>query len=287
MENPRCLTWSLGWCRAPSSPHRSRRRRYSAWSRNGGRRCSAKARLRSAPRAAHPRRRRRARAARAGRSKSARARMPRSTRQVEVVPDVILRLPRRRPNARAAGHRRHVPRYRGLRAANPRVLSERRADGDELDDGMPAGATRIDLHVRLTDRSLCQTNPVLGVVAQLLDLAGGRLTASLVLDLAERAPVRRRVRLTTAPDADRPSGSATVGCGSPLDTTQRAEPCGHNRAGQCASRALTSFVRAVTSGPVGTADTAGTLASRERGISAGLEASDFVLGIGSVTRGVT
>jgi len=69
------------------------------------------------------------------------------------------------------------------------------ADGDEQDGALPAGATRIDLHVRLADRSLRQTNPVLGVVAQLLDLAGGRLTASQVLDLAGRAPVRGRFRL--------------------------------------------------------------------------------------------
>jgi exodeoxyribonuclease V gamma subunit len=52
-----------------------------------------------------------------------------------------------------------------------------------------------DLRVRLADRSLRQTNPVLGVVAQLLDLASRRLTASDVLDLADREPVRRRFRL--------------------------------------------------------------------------------------------
>jgi exodeoxyribonuclease V gamma subunit len=69
-------------------------------------------------------------------------------------------------------------------------------DEDEPDDSLPTRATRIDLHVRLADRSLRQTNPVLGVVAQLLDLvAGGRLTASQVLDLAGRVPVRRRFRL--------------------------------------------------------------------------------------------
>ena len=52
-----------------------------------------------------------------------------------------------------------------------------------------------DLRVKLADRSLRQTNPILGVVAQLLDLAPGRLTASEVLDLADREPVRRRFRL--------------------------------------------------------------------------------------------
>jgi exodeoxyribonuclease V gamma subunit len=49
-----------------------------------------------------------------------------------------------------------------------------------------------NLRVRLADRSLRQTNPLLGVVARLLDLATARLTASQVLDLAGRDPVRRR-----------------------------------------------------------------------------------------------
>jgi exodeoxyribonuclease V gamma subunit len=53
-----------------------------------------------------------------------------------------------------------------------------------------------DLHVRLADRSLRQTNPVLGVVAALLDLAAARVTASEVLDLADREPVRRRFGLS-------------------------------------------------------------------------------------------
>ena len=60
---------------------------------------------------------------------------------------------------------------------------------------LPAELRPTDLRVRLADRSLRQTNPVLGVVAQLIDLAGRRLTASDVLDLADREPVRRRFRL--------------------------------------------------------------------------------------------
>ena len=54
---------------------------------------------------------------------------------------------------------------------------------------------RPDLRVRLADRALRQTNPVLGVVARLLELADARVTASEVLDLADREPVRRRFRL--------------------------------------------------------------------------------------------
>ena len=64
------------------------------------------------------------------------------------------------------------------------------------DDDAPPGEDRPpDLRVRLADRSLRQTNPVLGVVSALLELAGGRVVASEVLDLADRAPVRRRFEL--------------------------------------------------------------------------------------------
>jgi exodeoxyribonuclease V gamma subunit len=55
-------------------------------------------------------------------------------------------------------------------------------------DGAP------DLRVRLADRALRRTNPVLAVVARLLELADARVTVSEVLDLADRAPVRRRHR---------------------------------------------------------------------------------------------
>ncbi|MGI9156119.1 MAG: exodeoxyribonuclease V subunit gamma [Marmoricola sp.] len=48
------------------------------------------------------------------------------------------------------------------------------------------------LQVRLADRSLTQTNPLLAVIGRLLDLAGGRAGASEVLDLLESRPVRRR-----------------------------------------------------------------------------------------------
>jgi exodeoxyribonuclease V gamma subunit len=62
------------------------------------------------------------------------------------------------------------------------------ADPDE-DDGGP-----VDLRVRLADRSLRQTNPVLGAVWALLALADSRVTASQIVDFAGREPVRRRFR---------------------------------------------------------------------------------------------
>ena len=50
------------------------------------------------------------------------------------------------------------------------------------------------LRVRLADRSLQQTNPLLDTLAGLLRLADARVTASQVLDLAASPPVRRRFR---------------------------------------------------------------------------------------------
>ncbi len=65
---------------------------------------------------------------------------------------------------------------------------------DEEESGAPTPA-RVDLRVRLADRSLRQTNPILSLAAELLELAGSRLTAPQVLDLAGREPVRRRFRI--------------------------------------------------------------------------------------------
>ena len=52
------------------------------------------------------------------------------------------------------------------------------------------------LRVRLADRSLTQTNPLLGVAAELLTVAESRATASQVLNLAESPPVRARFGFT-------------------------------------------------------------------------------------------
>ncbi len=68
------------------------------------------------------------------------------------------------------------------------------AGGEEV-EALPEEIRPADLRVRLADRSLRQTNPVLGVLAELVDLVDRRLTASQVLDLADREPVRRRFRL--------------------------------------------------------------------------------------------
>lgn len=56
--------------------------------------------------------------------------------------------------------------------------------------GPEPGPPRV--RVRLADRAIRQTNPILAVAAQLLGLADGRAAASEVLDLAGRDPVARR-----------------------------------------------------------------------------------------------
>ena len=61
-----------------------------------------------------------------------------------------------------------------------------------LGDVVPGAHPAHRLRVRLADRALTQTNLLLGVASQLLTLAGGRVTASEVLNLAQAAPVRAR-----------------------------------------------------------------------------------------------
>ncbi|KGI66929.1 exodeoxyribonuclease V subunit gamma [Mycolicibacterium rufum] len=64
--------------------------------------------------------------------------------------------------------------------------------GDVVSGAHPAHRLRV----KLADRALTQTNPLLGVASQVLALAEGRATASEVLNLAEAAPVRHRFGFT-------------------------------------------------------------------------------------------
>jgi exodeoxyribonuclease V gamma subunit len=92
----------------------------------------------------------------------------------------------------------------------------------ELDDAVD-GVRGADLRVRLADRSLRQTNPVLGVVAQLIDLAELRLTASQMLDLAGAEPVRRRFRFDDDDIARIQDWIVDSGIRWGLDSSHRAE----------------------------------------------------------------
>ncbi len=65
-----------------------------------------------------------------------------------------------------------------------------------LADVVSGGHPAHRLRVQLADRALSRTNPLLGVAEQLLSLAGGRASASSVLDLAQSPAVRRRFALS-------------------------------------------------------------------------------------------
>ncbi len=72
------------------------------------------------------------------------------------------------------------------------------AAGFGLSEVVGQGHPAHGLRVRLADRALRQTNPLLAATLRLADLAGGRSTASEVLDLAAFPPVRRRFGFTDA-----------------------------------------------------------------------------------------
>ncbi|NEW39928.1 exodeoxyribonuclease V subunit gamma [Nocardia cyriacigeorgica] len=76
-----------------------------------------------------------------------------------------------------------------VRAAfGQRVPGAIEAVGDSGGPGHPAHRLRV----RLADRGRAVTNPLLGVISVLLDLADGRVTVTQVLDLAASETVRRR-----------------------------------------------------------------------------------------------
>ena len=89
-------------------------------------------------------------------------------------------------------------------------------------DGQPVDGALPDLRVRLADRAIRQTNPVLRAVAELLALADSRLTASEVLDFAGREPVRRRFRFDDDDLGRLESWVASAGIRWGMDAEHRA-----------------------------------------------------------------
>jgi len=116
-------------------------------------------------------------------------------RQVEVVRDAILHLLEEDPSLEPRDVLVMCPDIETFAPLIQATFGAGEVSGEDELEALPADVRPPDLRVRLADRSLRQTNPVLGVVAQLIDLVQQRLTASQVLDLADREPVRRRFRL--------------------------------------------------------------------------------------------
>jgi exodeoxyribonuclease V gamma subunit len=114
-------------------------------------------------------------------------------RQVEVVRDAILHLLEEDPKVEPRDVIVMCPDVETMAPLVQAAFGAGRAETDDTPDTPAADRKRLpDLRVRLADRSLRQTNPVLGVVSLLLELADERVTASQLLDLADREPVRRR-----------------------------------------------------------------------------------------------
>ena len=107
------------------------------------------------------------------------------TRQIEVLHDVLLHALADDPTLEPRDIVAMCPDIETYAPLIEAVFGARRTGSD----------TGVDLRVQLADRSLRRTNAVLRVVAELLELADAKVTASAVLDLCTRTPVRRRFDL--------------------------------------------------------------------------------------------
>ncbi len=148
-------------------------------------------------------------------------------RQVEIVRDAILHLLADDPSLEP---RDVIVMCPDIESFAPLIhatfaMGEHAGAGIDEGDEVPAAAVPQFLPVRLADRSLRQTNPVLGAVDELLALADARLTASQVVDFASRDPVRRRFRLDDDDLARIGEWVASTGVRWGLDASYR-EPYG-------------------------------------------------------------
>jgi exodeoxyribonuclease V gamma subunit len=100
----------------------------------------------------------------------------------------------------------------------------------------PGGHPAAKLRIKLADRSLRQTNPLLQLLSQLLELAAGRVTATAMLDLAGAAPVRRRFGFTDDDVERLREWTVAAGARWGLDAAHRA-PYGLDRISQGTWRA--------------------------------------------------
>ncbi len=137
-------------------------------------------------------------------------------RQVEVLRDAILHALREDPTLEP---RDVIVMCPDIEAFAPLIQATFGAAGTEPTDDPDAPP---DLRVRLADRALRQTTPVLGVVGRLLELATERMTASQVLDLVDRSPVRRRFGLDDDDLARLEDWIAGTGTRWGLDAAHRA-----------------------------------------------------------------
>jgi len=140
-------------------------------------------------------------------------------RQVEVLRDAILHLLAEDPTLEP---RDVIVMCPDIETFAPLIQATFAAGEEDEEAGDPTARRAVDLRVRLADRSLRQTNPVLGVVGELIDLASARLTAAQVLDFAGREPVRRRFHLDDDDLSRLEDWAAATGVRWGLDAAGRA-----------------------------------------------------------------
>jgi len=108
-------------------------------------------------------------------------------RQVEVLREVLVGLLQDRPDLE--------PRDILVMCPDVETYAPLVEAGFGLGEVVPGGHPAHGLRVRLADRALSSTNPLLGLAARLVEVAGGRVTATEVLDLLGSDVCRRRFRL--------------------------------------------------------------------------------------------
>lgn len=118
-------------------------------------------------------------------------------RQVEVLRDAIMHLLAEDPTLEPRDIIVMCPNVEDFAPLIHAVFGTGRLETGEDEPGPGDGAEGAvaslpDLRVRLADRSLRRTNPILDAVSEILELANSRLTASQLLDFANLDPVRRR-----------------------------------------------------------------------------------------------
>ncbi len=142
-------------------------------------------------------------------------------RQVEVLRDVVLGILDDDPTIQP---RDVVVMCPDVEAFAPMVDAVFGADARVDQDAVADGAGRLpDVRVRLADRSLRQVNPLLRTVADLLALPDARVEATVVVDLARRAPVRQRFGWDDADLDVLEDWIAELGIRWGLDADHRAE----------------------------------------------------------------
>ena len=176
-------------------------------------------------------------------------------RQVEVVRDVVLHLLATKPDLEPRDVILLCP---DVEAFAPLVDAAFASAGDTGESADRRRVSLPTLAVRVADRSMRQSNPLLELATRLLELAAARMTASDVLDLAGSAPVRRRFGLG---DCGKVQGErarhAFLAFGSRDSAKRRSQPT-YSSDSSCARSTFEEGERVtrVSRSPLGSANTA-------------------------------